>query len=559
MAKILCIEDETAIRQDILEELHDAGYETLEAADGEAGLAEITAHRPDLILCDITMPRMDGLQLLAELRKNHPEFADLPFVFLSALADKKQVIEGKSLGADDYLTKPIDFDLLLVTVQSRLRQVDRMTAKKEKELVKLYKAVAHDHPVAPEKPAPTAPQAAPAPRPMAPAPARAAPAGQPENPAQLKKQLSDLADRGSGQIVTGRFHLIGLGQIKEDMGKRWDENAQKAQAIAEQTIIKSLTSGDVLKRKDDNDFLVCFSGVSDSEVAKMVGVITDRIRRVIHETCERAESADVSSESFALDFADDEIGSSEDALSLIAAKLDQACERAKAADNAVLQEVYNTSKLTFRQIQTRAGGATPFTIADFDPDSRIRIKRVTRARADPADINAQIDLLILGRVTEHLYGIEPTKRPTIITAVHFPTVAYARYSQKHQELCRKIAEDMKNSLIFNVKRIPKDLMASRVTDAINCLRPSSRARMVQIAEPSLHNLEPMVSQVAMVAIDFADIKDMLGTDWKTVENLIQTAHANRAKFLIDRVPDSQSVQLIGGLGMDFVSLDEFAG
>lgn len=552
MAKILCIEDEASIRQDIVEELHDAGYETLTAGDGKAGLAAIKKHKPDLVLCDITMPKMDGFQLLAELRNNHPEFADLPFVFVSALADKKQIVEGKALGADDYLTKPIDFDLLLATVQSRLRQVERMTAKKEKELVKLYKAVAHDHPAGREERAPTAPRPAAARGP-------AAPAGQQENSPGLKERLSDLASHGAGQIVTGRFHMIGLQRIRQEMEWRWTANALKAQAIAEQTIIASLTSGDVLKRHGDHDFLVCFSGMSDSEVAKKVAVISDRIRRVIRETCEHSESADVSSEVYALDFTDDEIGGSDDALSLIAEKLDQASERAKAADDATLQEIYKTSKLTFRPIQTRTGGSTPFTIADFDADTRMKIERLRTSRTDPAHINAQIDFMILGRVTEHLYATQPAKRPTIVTPVHFPTAAYARYSRKHQELCRRLEEDIRNALIFNVKRIPADLMASRVTDVVNCLRPYSRARTVQIDAPSLNNLEPMVCQVAMIAIDFADIKNILSTDWKTVENLIETAHANKARFLIDRVPDSQSVQLIGGLGMDFVSVDASAG
>lgn len=141
MTKILCIEDEDFLRQDIVEELTDAGYEVLAAENGADGLKAIIANAPDLVLCDINMPVMDGCTLLTELRDNHPSYADLPFVFLTALADRTDVIAGKKLGADDYLTKPIDFELLLATVESRLRQVGRMAERRDGQLVSLYKAL----------------------------------------------------------------------------------------------------------------------------------------------------------------------------------------------------------------------------------------------------------------------------------------------------------------------------------------------------------------------------------------------------------------------------------
>lgn len=141
MARILCVEDEDFIREDIVEELEEAGHEVLQADSGADGLRTILSNTLDLVLCDITMPVMDGHALLTELRRNHPAYDDLPFVFLSALGDRKDVIAGKRLGADDYLTKPIDFEMLHATVETRLRQVDRMTERKEEQMVRLYKAL----------------------------------------------------------------------------------------------------------------------------------------------------------------------------------------------------------------------------------------------------------------------------------------------------------------------------------------------------------------------------------------------------------------------------------
>jgi len=125
-ATILCVEDEPRLRANIVEELNEAGYTTLEAGDGRSALTLIQSQRPDLILCDITMPRMGGYELLHAVRDSKQALSDVPFVFLTALSDRGAVIEGKSAGADDYLTKPIDFDLMLATIKSRLDQVRRI-------------------------------------------------------------------------------------------------------------------------------------------------------------------------------------------------------------------------------------------------------------------------------------------------------------------------------------------------------------------------------------------------------------------------------------------------
>lgn len=126
---IFCIEDEVDLREVLVEEIKDAGYRVIEAADGKEAVAALTHTRPDLILCDILMPNMDGYELLQYIRQHHPELDDVPFIFLTALDEPRQIISGKHAGADDYLVKPIDFDLMLATIQARLRQVQRWRGK----------------------------------------------------------------------------------------------------------------------------------------------------------------------------------------------------------------------------------------------------------------------------------------------------------------------------------------------------------------------------------------------------------------------------------------------
>jgi len=123
--RVLCIEDDAETAAVIAEELTDRGYEVSTAYNGSDGLNAILRSPPDLVLADINMPVMSGFDLLSRLSSMAPRFASMPFVFLTALADHDNEIKGWQLGADDYLTKPIDFDVLAAVVASRLKRVAR--------------------------------------------------------------------------------------------------------------------------------------------------------------------------------------------------------------------------------------------------------------------------------------------------------------------------------------------------------------------------------------------------------------------------------------------------
>jgi DNA-binding response OmpR family regulator len=124
-AKILCIEDDRETAALIAEELIDRGYAVTVAHDGREGLAAILRLMPDLVLSDISMPAMSGFELLDSLIALAPRFSRMPFVFLTALTDRDNELKGRQLGADDYVTKPIDFDMLAAIIAARLAGVAR--------------------------------------------------------------------------------------------------------------------------------------------------------------------------------------------------------------------------------------------------------------------------------------------------------------------------------------------------------------------------------------------------------------------------------------------------
>jgi DNA-binding NarL/FixJ family response regulator len=123
--KILCIEDDRETADLVAEELADRGYEVSVANSGPEGLMAIMRATPDLVLCDISMPSMTGFEVLERLNEIAPRLGHIPFVFLTALADRDTELRGRRLGADDYVSKPIDFDRLAFIIEARIVGVAR--------------------------------------------------------------------------------------------------------------------------------------------------------------------------------------------------------------------------------------------------------------------------------------------------------------------------------------------------------------------------------------------------------------------------------------------------
>ena len=130
--RILCVEDDPDTASLICEELVDRGFAVEIARDGRQGLAAILRDPPDLVLCDVGMPGMTGFDLLQRITAMEPRFVRMPFVFLTALADHDSELKGWQLGADDYLTKPVDYDVLAALISARLAGVARRTVWPEK-------------------------------------------------------------------------------------------------------------------------------------------------------------------------------------------------------------------------------------------------------------------------------------------------------------------------------------------------------------------------------------------------------------------------------------------
>jgi DNA-binding NarL/FixJ family response regulator len=122
--RILCIEDDPATVDLLVEVLEDEGFETVVATDGVEGIRQFS-HHPDLILCDIDMPHMTGFEVLSAFRKGAGQLNNVPFLFITAYSSRESHLQARRLGCDDFIAKPLDFELLVEIIRGRLAQHPR--------------------------------------------------------------------------------------------------------------------------------------------------------------------------------------------------------------------------------------------------------------------------------------------------------------------------------------------------------------------------------------------------------------------------------------------------
>lgn len=123
MTRILLIDDDAKLRRTCANLLRSEGYEIFEAPDGKSGVLTAQKERPDLVICDVNMPGMNGHAVITALR-GEDAFLRIPFIFLTGENQMSDLREGMNLGADDYLVKPVDPDQLLTSIRVRLKRAE---------------------------------------------------------------------------------------------------------------------------------------------------------------------------------------------------------------------------------------------------------------------------------------------------------------------------------------------------------------------------------------------------------------------------------------------------
>lgn len=567
--RILCIDDEEAIRQDVADELRDAGYEVVEAGDGSEGLEVIVDRRPDLVVSDLTMPRMDGHELLRRLRNDHPDFLTLPFIFLTAMSDKAHILEGKKLGADDYLTKPIDFDLLLVTIEARLNQVQRMNAQRDEQLVKLYQNLntppvgtqssAGKHAV--EGPPSTAEPAMPAPeaaegnagtgkhRPSE------KPATPPSPPADLKGRLEE----SGGTCVAGKLQVVGLEAVKAAHGDAWPQHSKTVKSIAEATIRGHLTKDDVLEASQDHRFLIFFGSLSEQEAALKAQSIAEEIQVKLLGTDSLElvfEEEDCSVEADAHEVAIDpkDLAETDSIFDLVMAKVDQAAENARQRERAGMLRLVENAHIVPLAVTTRERAAAPIEIAEFDKASRQDVDGLRRARPGSDDLAADLDALRLGQTSEMLCKNAGRGQTLLLVNVSFSTLRSQKALERYLDLCAALTDEAKARLAINLGGIPDGYPFAKTQTLFHALRKHCRLVTLEFSDFSPGNLDLKALQASIVTCDHQQIRSKVAKQSNGFKSFISSLQAQKTRLLMYNVPNQKEADILFKLGVAFIAV-----
>lgn len=431
---ILIIDDDDMVRGALREVFEQDGHRVADEADGKAGIEAIIRLHPRIILCDVRMPGLNGYEVLAEVRRNHPELSGIPFVFLSGLSEKEYVAAGYKIGADDFVAKPVDFDLLTMKVDAMLRQTERVR-----------KAVQAEKPAAapsPERLLDEKPQ-------------------EDKGPPAFEQRLKSFLESGGG-ASSGHLRVVSLEQVHEALGdEAWEKLKDKALMIAESVMRRMLGPNDHFMRHGDDQIMVLFDGVDAAAAElRMLGAADEIRRRLLGENYEKHKTVGVAADADDLErLASAEGG--ELTPETLAKAFERRAEEARAAEkkgNAGGDTSWFTDQLTCRfwpmwrpsNQSVIAYRAYPYRSTSYGVLSGPEV--LHGGLEDPLAVD--LDRFMASEILRNMSG-GPASPGFVVLPLHFRTLAREDHGRVDEVLDRIPESKLKKRLIIEIVGIPE--------------------------------------------------------------------------------------------------------
>ena len=516
MATILCVEDEGHIREEIAESMESTGHKVLQACDGKVALEMILEYRPDLVVSDITMPHMDGHDLVKTLREKHSQFDDTPFIFLSALADSTDVLDGMRIGADDYLTKPIDFDLLLGKIETSLRQVERMRARKEQQFVKLYKALSGE--AGAEQATTPAEEAEQGSVELAAGVASEEKKGRTTHQkkvkrskmARAKKPEEDLGapspdtyctslEEPQKQPVYGTvFKFPNLHSLADELGSKYHGVCARIRERATRILKQMLLENDVVSETSQEDIFVSYSNADKDQAQEKSKQLSQALQDDLLEDQYDKLSKTYSISREKIEYALIARGS----LFQVSISQEDLSDTAQF-ERAVLNVIEETREneyaptLLVTSIKNAHGSLKPFTLIacngdtqpirffNYDESSKLKMRAsfALFGRRNFVKAGFLIDALTL-----QLLEGETKQLPAediVVVDVHFETLISEDFASLYTQKFLKYTKNSRHATMINVRSIPRDITSASLEEILRPLGKAASRRSVQINPESI--------------------------------------------------------------------------
>ncbi|WP_052741933.1 response regulator [Kiloniella litopenaei] len=543
MATILCVEDEDALREDLVEELEDEGYTVLSAKNGEEGFKIISENKNlDLVLSDISMPIMNGFELLKQVRENDAAFSDIPFVFLSALSDRDQILEGKKLGVDDYVIKPVDFDLLFATLATRVRQITKIKQKQEKEMVALYKALSPEEKNASEAAQNTVPNVTQVPE-------------QNNTTQEPTPQTTSSPPKlpETGKLVTGRFQLLGLDKLKEKLKDKTDKYMATLQTVIQNVVSKNLSPEDVCKIGADHEMMICFAKLSEEEAAYKIESIKREIWIKVLGEEDYQEELSINSQVYEIEVEEEEYASAKSPWDLIQDRINKAAAAAEERVDIFIGEILERAEVRFTKLYNTDGKPLPISVAKFDGFGQNKLNCINQV-IKPDDPRCLIvEGSYIGQTIAYMISNLSDMAAGVVLKISYQLCINKKEFENALGLLEKLPKVARDRMIIAITNIPPKLHLSQLSDLMMRIRPFCKMGMTefQLEMPSDQNFELVGASILM--LDFHEAKALIRYSKPAFVQAIKTLRLKKKKLLITNVPEKQ-IETCKKLGANFVDI-----
>ena len=503
MAKILVVEDEPDLRETIVDELNDEGHLTIEAGNGLEGLEKLAGDSPDMIISDITMPKMNGYQFFRSVKEKFPEHEFTPFIFLSALSDRESQLKGLRLGVDDYLTKPVDFGLLLTKVELNVRrhiaQAKRI-AFAEAQVTNFVAASSNGA----AEPAPS---------------------------------LDAILQQPDRKILAAKFETLPTATLQALCGDQWSDMSSQILEQAEATIREHLAPNDVLHVTDTNDLLVCFADLAEDKLEIKTSFIRDAVWECLFKQTNSEELANVHAccRTFVPDLAD---VPEEAILSTIDQLYEQEQDVASGTDPVALLQSYQQDTLFAQKLLTPANAPSKVKILTFEKEVLRRNRKLMNEGRYDNDFLLKLHQVLFKRLREKRAFREAFAKAVMLLPIRFQMIEDEESRARTVELCQELEKGIGATIIVELIETP-----DRFRSALASFKPLPVGRQLQFVE--MRRLEQLGSlelgQLGDLGVAFFSMRfeHVIQQEKEVLRHLIQTFEGHGIKFCIKEIPQER--------------------
>lgn len=548
MAAILCIEDETDIRELLDEELSSAGYEVVSARNGSEALEKLTSFVPDIIVSDISMPEMDGYELLESVRSQYPQLADAPFLFLTAFSSREEELKARTQGVDDFISKPVDFDLLLSVLASRLEQVARMRNLRNKQFVKLYNALTSSAP----SQTPTEPEVH---TELVSTPSEDQPsAGTPETSFKIKSPRR--------RTVYGTiFRFPNLRKVAEEAGTEYHGLWERIRGHAIEILKVLLFDEDTVSSTAEGELFVSHRTASLEEAEWESGRLSKALQDSLIEDQkkgfeghglprEMVEHALILSQAlFEITIPQADVADPEEFKQAILDIVKQTREDDRSPSLLTNSMRMDDASLRPLALVTAGSNALPVRFFDFDEQSKRKMRASFAFFSDEnrAKAGYLIDTLSLELLDPATRQI--SSKDVVVADVNFDTLASETFAPIYARKFKAFTEKCGHPVMINARSIPPGITDNQIKRLFNALGKYGDRRCVQIQPHAIEDFINSRLPVNCIVVSYPELKAS-GTALELFAKVKPELVATKTLLILRGIPNRNEIKQFNRYGFD---------